>query len=147
VALYAALRDEVPTRVLFDALGQAGIARLMPRTAPDRRLEFALVESWAELVPGEFGVLAPAAGVPTAELQASDVVVLPGVAFDRSGWRLGRGGGYYDRSFPPDVDAGPALIGAACEEQLVDRVPHSSHDRAMDAIVTEHGVQWMEEGR
>lgn len=147
VALYAALPDEVPTRTLFDALGQAGIARLMPRTAQDRRLEFALVESWAELVPGEFGVLAPAAGVPAATLRASDVVVVPGVAFDRSGRRLGRGGGYYDRSLPPDADAAPALIGAACEEQIVDSVPHGSHDRVMDAIVTERGVRWMEEGR
>ena len=147
VALYAALPDEVATRPLFDALAKANIARLLPRTAPGRLLEFAVVESWAELVPGEYGVLVPAAEAPAVAAKGSDLVIVPGVAFDRSGWRLGRGGGYYDRTFPAASAPAPLLIGMACEEQIVASVPRGSHDRAMDAIVTERGLRWIGEKR
>ena len=70
----------------------------------------------------------------------------PGVAFDARGNRLGRGGGFYDRTFARAA-AGPVLCGAALELQLVDEVPHGPGDRAMDLLVTECAVRRTGEAR
>jgi 5-formyltetrahydrofolate cyclo-ligase len=142
VAIYAALPDEVPTRPLFEALARAGTSCLLPRVAPALQLVFARVDRWESLHPGEYGILEPPAAAPVVDPRAGDVVVVPGVAFDRAGRRLGRGKGYYDRTFPLGAPSPPLLIGVACETQIVESVPHASHDRAMDAIVTERAFHW-----
>ncbi len=141
VALYAALPDELDTRALFEALADRGLPRLLPRIS-GRRLEFAPVESWDALQPGRYGVREPAPTQSAVALGPRDVVVVPGVAFDTSGNRLGRGQGYYDRAFPPEASHGPLLIGAAYADQVVAEVPHDSRDRRVDAIVTEDGLRW-----
>jgi 5-formyltetrahydrofolate cyclo-ligase len=153
VALYAALPDEVPTRPLFEALAARGVPRLLPRLAPEGQLDFVPVEGWEELAPGRFGALEAPAAAAAVRLDPGDLVVLPGVAFDPAGHRLGRGGGHYDRTFPvPRVAPGareaelPRLVGLAYEFQVVHRVPHDSHDRGMDAIVTERCVRWTTKG-
>jgi 5-formyltetrahydrofolate cyclo-ligase len=80
-------------------------------------------------------------------LASEDLVVVPGLGFDAAGWRLGQGGGHYDRTFPAELrEAGPRLVGFAFDVQLVPRVPHDSHDRMMDAIVTERRILWAAEG-
>lgn len=140
VALYAALPDELPTRPLFEALAERGVARLLPRMADNGRLAFARIERWEELRPGLYGILEPAGDAPELRPGRGDVVVVPGVAFDREGWRLGRGNGYYDRTFAEA--SGPRLVGLAYAFQLVEAVPHESRDRPVDAIVTEHGWLW-----
>jgi 5-formyltetrahydrofolate cyclo-ligase len=147
VAMYAALPDELPTRPLFDALVSAGKPCLLPRIAPGRRLVFAPVERWEGLHRAGYGVLEPPEAEPPCELSDGDVVIVPGLAFDRAGRRLGRGAGYYDRTFPPGGGRQPLLVGVACEAQIVESVPADSHDRAMDAIVTERGFQWAKGGR
>jgi 5-formyltetrahydrofolate cyclo-ligase len=145
VALYAALPDEMPSRPLFEALADRGIPRLLPRMRPEGGLAFCPVERWEDLVTGGFGVLEPRG--PAQRLDPDDLVVVPGIAFDAAGRRLGRGGGHYDRSFPEvPRAAGPRLVGFAYETQLVDRVPCDSRDRAMDAIVTERRILWAAEG-
>jgi 5-formyltetrahydrofolate cyclo-ligase len=147
VALYAALPDELPTRPLFEALAARGVPRLAPRTLAEGRLAFAPVERWEDLVVGRFGVLEPPAGAAAARLDPGDLVVVPGLAFDAAGHRLGWGAGYYDRAFPTASGepgrAGPRLVGFAYELQLVDRVPHDSRDRGMDAIVSERRTLWV----
>ena len=142
VAIYAALPDEVSTRPLFEALVRAGTPCLLPRVALGRRLVFSLVERWEGLHPGGYGVLEPPEAAPVFEPGDGDVVIVPGVAFDRAGRRLGRGAGCYDRTFPPSDRPQPLLVGVACESQIVESVPIDSHDRAMDAIVTERAFQW-----
>ena len=77
---------------------------------------------------------------------AGDVVVVPGVAFDRAGGRLGRGRGYYDRAFPVGEADAPRLVGFAYAVQLVEHVPCDSRDRRVDAIVTEEGVHRVTSG-
>jgi 5-formyltetrahydrofolate cyclo-ligase len=141
VALFASDASEPPTRPLFDALARRGVPRLLPRIE-EPGLAFAEVQRWDDLVEGRFGILAPAPELPTAALASQDVVIVPGVAFDAQGGRLGRGSGYYDRAFPSDRP-GPVLIGAIFTRQVVPEVPHDSRDRAMDAIVTEDGLRWV----
>jgi 5-formyltetrahydrofolate cyclo-ligase len=136
IGLYAALRDELPSRPLFDAVVSARKEAWLPRMGPGRSLEFARVRCWGELMPGPHGVMEPAASQLAEALAAEDVVVVPGVAFDARGNRLGRGGGYYDVTFPPGAPA-PTLIGMAYEFQIVDAVPHDARDRRVDALVTE----------
>jgi 5-formyltetrahydrofolate cyclo-ligase len=147
LALYAALPDEVPTRPLFDALAATGKTLMLPRIASAGSLVFAVVERFDELISGEYGVLAPPPDAPAAIPAAGDVVVVPGVAFDAHGRRLGRGAGCYDRTFPADQESSPLLVGMACEAQIFESVPCGSHDRAMDAIVTERGFRWVKGGR
>ena len=139
IALYAALPDEMPTEGLFAALAARGKQLLLPRVAPDG-LVFCAVERWADLRPGTLGVLEPPEGSSRIDPVEGDLVLVPGLAFDRDGWRLGRGRGYYDRRFPPGAERPPLLFGLAYAFQMVAAVPHDSHDRRMDAIVTERGI-------
>ena len=140
VALFAALADEIPTRALFKTVGLAGKVRLLPRCVSEGVLEFAEVESWDELRPGRYGVLEPPPERATVSLAKIALAILPGLAFDSRGHRLGRGRGTYDRTFPPGREGAPKLFGLAFEFQLVGEVPNGPLDRGVDAIVTEGGL-------
>ena len=139
VALYAALPDELSSRPCFEAVIASGRSALLPRVEAPGRLAFHLVECWGALEPGRYGVATPPADTSQIVPAEGDLVLVPGVAFDAGGWRLGRGGGFYDRAFP-DRPGGPLLCGMGYEFQRVAAVPHGSHDRRMDAIVSEHGL-------
>lgn len=142
VAVYAALPDELPSRPLFEAVRAAGKRAALPRVAGDR-LEFAAVDAWEELVPGRYGVAEPR---PDAVAEApGELVIVPGVAFDRAGHRLGRGKGFYDRTFAPGGPAG-VLVGVGYAFQVLDEVPHGPGDRRMDVVVTEAGAWPADEG-
>lgn len=139
VALYADHAGELPTRACFDAVLRAGKTPLLPRVGAGRRLSFCRVGSWEELRSGRYGVPEPPEGSPVIDPVATDLVLVPGLAFDTDGHRLGRGAGCYDATFPPGSEA-PRLFGLGFEFQLLESVPHASHDRGMDAIVTERAV-------
>ncbi len=139
IALYAALPDEMPTEALFRALATRGKQLFLPRLESGG-LAFCAVERWADLRAGRLGVPEPPEGSSRIDLEQGDLVLVPGLAFDPEGWRLGRGRGHYDRSFPPGAERAPVLFGLAYAFQVVAAVPHDSHDRRMDAIVTERGI-------
>ncbi|HEY8899777.1 MAG TPA: 5-formyltetrahydrofolate cyclo-ligase [Chthoniobacterales bacterium] len=108
----------------------------------DGRLRFHRITSLAELVPGAFGAREPIADAATlAKPGEADVVLVPGLAFDRDGGRLGRGGGFYDR-FLADPAVRARRVAVAFADQIVERVPTEAHDVHVDAIVTEDG--WLE---
>jgi 5-formyltetrahydrofolate cyclo-ligase len=140
VAFYAALPDELPTRAAFDAARERGCCALFPAVEGERRLVFWPLERWEDLRPGRYGVPEPPRQGPAVELAQSDLVLVPGIAFDAEGHRLGRGAGCYDAAFPPGVGT-PLLYGVGFEFQVVDAVPHGSRDRRMDAIVTERIIR------
>jgi 5-formyltetrahydrofolate cyclo-ligase len=141
VALYAALAGELATGPLFALVCGAGKKALFPRISPERRvLEFVATASWEELELGRYGVREPPAG-SSVRLAEGDLVVVPGLAFDAAGHRLGRGGGWFDRTFPPTGRAGPLLVGYAYERQIVESVPNGPRDRSMDWIVTERAAR------
>jgi 5-formyltetrahydrofolate cyclo-ligase len=103
-----------------------------------------LLEDFTELVPGMWGILEPPrqrwgeVGKEIAPEQL-DCVMVPGVAFDRNGGRLGNGAGYYDRLLKRvRVDA--VLIGVCFESQLVKQVVTDAHDVAMDVVITEKAI-------
>jgi 5-formyltetrahydrofolate cyclo-ligase len=141
VALYAALPNELGTRPLFAAVRGAGKAALFPRANPKRRvLEFIAAARWEELELGRYGVREPPAGTSVL-LEPGDLVVVPGLAFDAAGHRLGRGAGWFDRTLTRTDRLGPLLIGYAYERQVVESVPSGPTDRCVDWIVTEQAVR------
>ncbi|MEI6279846.1 MAG: 5-formyltetrahydrofolate cyclo-ligase [Verrucomicrobiae bacterium] len=85
-----------------------------------------------ELVPGRFGILEPRQTAPPAGI-SFDLILVPGMAFDREGRRLGRGRGYYDRFL---ASATGLVAGVCFDDQLAPAVPHEPHDARMDAVIT-----------
>ncbi len=147
IALYAALDDELPTHPLFEALRGLGKPLLLPRGTTGEPLKFFPVDHWDDLHIGHHGVLEPPIAGEAAELGKGDIVIAPGVAFDPAGHRLGRGKGYYDRTFSVDSTAGGSLLlGLGYEFQVLPAVPASACDRGMDGIATEQRVLWIERG-
>ncbi|MCP4036640.1 MAG: 5-formyltetrahydrofolate cyclo-ligase [bacterium] len=139
VVFYAATQHEIPTRPLFERARAAGTPCLFPRCA-GAGLEFVPADNLEQLQPGRFGILEPEPSGQAVLLSVRDLVLVPGVAFDRAGARLGRGGGFYDRAFPEQSQLRPLLMGFAYSVQLIERVPTAPHDRRMDAVATELGI-------
>tara|TARA_B100002052_G_scaffold297359_1_gene327897 strand:- start:1964 stop:2536 length:573 start_codon:yes stop_codon:yes gene_type:complete len=90
-----------------------------------------------DLVPDRHGLRRPAQSIPVA-LEDISVVVVPGLAFNRRGHRLGRGGGYYDR-FLPELSPMTRTIGICFDEQVVDDIPLDDWDRPVDEVLTSTG--------
>lgn len=110
----------------------------------DNKLGLWHLESMDEMVVGTWNILEPPKerwGEFGKEIQprALDLVVIPGVAFDRKGGRLGNGQGYYDRLLT-QVRADATLAAVCYESQLYDEVPRSPHDVVLDKVVTEQAI-------
>ncbi|MEU9418764.1 5-formyltetrahydrofolate cyclo-ligase [Streptomyces sp. NPDC051000] len=147
VAAYVSVGGEPGTRELLDALRAAGKRVLLPLLLPDNDLDWAVYEgpdSLAEAAhPGRMRLLEPA-GPPLGPdaVTGADAVLLPGLAVDRRGMRLGRGGGSYDRVLERLERAGarPALVVLLHDEEVVARVPEEPHDHPVQAVATPSGV-------
>jgi 5-formyltetrahydrofolate cyclo-ligase len=137
VAAYAGLSDEVPTDAIIESVLASGRTLLLPRIVEDR-LEFAVVADPSSLRPGRWGVLEAPDSCVASALAPDDLALVPGVAFDRCGRRLGRGGGHYDRAFAAR-EAPPFRIGLAFSFQVVEVVPAGRGDQSVDGIATESG--------
>ncbi len=116
----------------------------VPRVAPDRTMTFVSVGAhWLEQAEqGEFGIPEPVleGGIHYDPAWARETAILvPGLAFDRQGRRLGRGGGYYDRFLGRPALAAARAIGVGWALQIIDRVPAAPHDMNMDYLCTEEG--------
>jgi 5-formyltetrahydrofolate cyclo-ligase len=136
VAGYFAIRDEIDPRPLMETFHceQARLA-LPCVTGPDRPLVFRNFMPGDELVRGAFGVSEPA---PTASHVRPSLVLVPLLAFDEGGRRLGYGAGFYDRTLEALRALGPVTtVGLAYEAQRLKRVPTSGHDAGLDWIVTQ----------
>ena len=108
-------------------------------------LEFAPVEDFEGLVSGRYGVREPGPDRLARSVAANALVLVPGLAFDRQGGRLGRGAGYYDRALADlrrRLDQ-TTVIGVGFAIQLIDRVPMTSSDERVDAILTEEALAWV----
>jgi len=139
VAWYAAFQNEVRTdRLLERALGD-GKQVLFPRLrgrGPD--MDFCEVKDPGEMVLSRLGFREPAAAAPVAAPETIDLMLLPGLAFDRQGYRLGFGAGCYDRVLPR-LRREAWTCGAAYGFQVVARLPHAAHDVRVKLLVTEGG--------
>lgn len=147
VAAYVSVGTEPGTRALLEALRAAGKRVLLPLLLPDNDLDWAAYEgprSLAEAAhPGKMRLLEPTGPAlgPDA-VAAADAVLLPGLAVDGRGMRLGRGGGSYDRVLERLERAGadPALVVLLYDDEVVARVPEEPHDHPVRAVATPSGV-------
>ena len=135
VLAYAALPSEIDPAPAIWRLRARGAAIAYPRIEAPGILAMHLVSHELELIAGPFGLAQPSEHAPRAARDTIDAVILPGVAFDECGRRLGYGGGYYDRLLPtlrPDC----LRIGIAFDEQLQETIPAEEHDARVHILVT-----------
>jgi 5-formyltetrahydrofolate cyclo-ligase len=136
VALYSPVLNEVFTEQVFREALVRGKLVAYPRVRGNE-LEFVHVLDASDLRPGAFGVLEPV-GTSIVSPASLDLAVVPGVAFDRAGYRLGYGKGFYDRGL--HGSRCPVFLAGLCfEQQLVNRLPAEEHDVRMDILFTEKG--------
>ncbi|MDH6117992.1 5-formyltetrahydrofolate cyclo-ligase [Kitasatospora sp. GAS204A] len=143
VAAYVSVGAEPGTGPLLDLLRERGVPVLLPVLLPDNDLDWAPYQGRERLAPADRGLLEPMA--PTlgpAAIATAGLVLLPGLAVDRRGLRLGRGGGSYDRVLArlARLGAEPLLATLLYESELLDLLPTEPHDRPVHAAVTPAGV-------
>jgi 5-formyltetrahydrofolate cyclo-ligase len=130
ILTYLAFRNEPDLHALFDLLPH--VRWIVPRIVAGRRMMLHPYDP-TRLVRHRFGMLEPAADLPVIAPSTLDLVLTPGVAFDRRGGRLGFGGGYYDRLLLTT----PALrVGITYDVCLADALPLGAHDQRMDWVMT-----------
>jgi 5-formyltetrahydrofolate cyclo-ligase len=141
VAGYWPIRDELDPRSALRTLAAKGRAVALPAVA--RRDAPLVFRRWHPDEPLSTDALGLVAPPETAGAVMPRVVLVPVVAFDRRGHRLGYGAGYYDRTLPVLRAVGPVLaLGIAYAAQEVAQVPTTALDAPLDGIVTEDGVLW-----
>jgi 5-formyltetrahydrofolate cyclo-ligase len=138
VAGYGAAGGEVDVRAALDLANATGKAVLMPRVAADG-LSWHRLAHWDQLVPGYRGILEPPADAPAVPLPERALVLVPGLAFDAWGNRLGQGGGFYDRLLA-DAPEGVVTVGVAHRFQVCAWVPNGDGDRPVAWLATPDGV-------
>lgn len=143
IMFYIDARDEVRTRWLLADLVTQHRPIVVPYCVEDR-LDLFHIESMDELEMGAFGIFEPRRELrglsqKMVDLAVIDLVIVPGVAFDRRGARTGHGHGYYDKLLsrtPPKT----RLVGVSYECQIFDMIPSLPHDVVMDLVVTESAI-------
>ena len=131
VLLYYSLPDEVDTHAFIGRW--SGVKRILLPVVADDGLLLRQCSNTTELALGRYGIAEPI-GTDFTDYASIDLAVVPGVAFDLQGNRLGRGKGYYDRLLPGLTRA--YKIGICFPYQLVNTVPADAHDIRMDEIIT-----------
>jgi 5-formyltetrahydrofolate cyclo-ligase len=142
LAGFAPIGDEIdPTPALAAHPGPTCLPVVTGRAQP---LEFHAWRVGDALVQADFGVCVPA----VARMVIPDILIVPLLAFDAQGYRLGYGGGFYDRTLADLGAARPVFaLGLAYAAQQVEAMPREGTDMALDGIVTEQGVIWPSAGR
>lgn len=136
VVFYAATDDEVATLLLLQRWIEAGRKVILPRVAEDG-IAVVEVDRLEDLAPGHRGILEPGPGSGrVVAWEEVEVALVPGLAFDLQGNRLGRGGGHYDRALAR-MDPKALKIGLAFDFQVVKRLPAEARDMPVDLVVTE----------
>lgn len=135
VLAYGATPEEIDPALAVEALRECGATIAYPRIEAPGVLGMHIVDEETELVHGPYGLTEPTADAPRVEPHTIDAVIVPGVAFDEECWRLGYGGGYYDRLLPLLRRDCPR-IAVAYDEQVLRSIPTEEHDVRLDAVVT-----------
>jgi len=137
IAFYVSIarEREVDTTTMIEESLSLGKRICIPKVVKNNALRFIEIRSMKDLNKGSFGILEPAGGSRILP-QAIDLVIVPGVAFDKSGNRLGFGKGYYDK-FLSKLEDGTPIIALAFDFQIVDSIPSSKNDVRVHKIITE----------
>lgn len=138
--VYASLPEEVATDAIAEEARRRSIVLVYPRCLADRTMTLHAVDSAYALRPGRFGIREPDADAcPIRRIGDVDAALIPGLAWDRAGHRLGRGAGYYDRMLS-DASWRGFRCGLFFAAQEAPAIPHDDWDVRLDATVTEREV-------
>ncbi len=154
VALYMAKKDEVQTAALLQNAWKEGKKVYLPkcREHATGEMDFMACTSMEEIQRGAYGIYEPKASPstsPQSVLKAQDgvwpldVLLVPGVAFDFCGYRVGFGGGYYDRFLSALTGQKTRCLGVAFRWQMVQNIPHDAWDMPIHGLVSEEGLIWI----
>lgn len=136
IALYWPVQNEIDCRLLLSDLERRGMVIALPVVVtPHSPLEFRHYSTGDALERGVFNTQHPAQEAPKL---TPDIMIVPALAFDADGHRIGYGGGFYDRTIALYDKA--RAIGFAFSEQIIDHVPRTDHDRELEAVITDNGV-------
>jgi 5-formyltetrahydrofolate cyclo-ligase len=142
VLLYIDGENEVRTKTILKGAYAFNKIVLLPAFESERLrvTTFKVDHPEKDLVPGPRGVAQPnPARCKQVPFQKIDIAIVPGVAFDEKGARIGSGHGYYDR-FIPDLPATTRKVALSLEEQIVPQIPTESHDKHVDIIITDKRI-------
>ena len=132
--LFRGIGTEPDTRPILEAMWRQGKAVLLPKCLPHRAMEARLVTDPAQLVPGPFGIPEPGEDCRAVEADRIDLILVPDLCCDKGCFRLGQGGGYYDRY----LAAYRGRTVALCRDVLLrDEVPTDHFDRPVELVLTE----------
>ena len=139
VLCYASMADEVQIRPLMEKWLSLGVTVALPHITGKGQMEAVSFTDFDSLVEGEYGILTPDPEkgkiIPPEEL---DLIIVPGIAFDTRGERLGKGGGFYDAYLARATKAKRIALAFSC--QLVAKIPMEAHDVLVHKIITEQGI-------
>jgi 5-formyltetrahydrofolate cyclo-ligase len=135
VGAYFALGSEVTTELIIERAKTVGKKIALPRVEEDNIIFYEL-SSIKFLIRGRFGIMEPP---PYGHISDIDILVVPGIAFDKKGNRLGYGKGYYDRLLSGKRTFS---IGLAYSFQLLENLPYDRYDKRLDAIASEDGLHY-----
>lgn len=147
VVLYVAVRGELSTDLLLRDAWASGKKVLLPRCRPQEPglMDFVPCTDSGQLAPGSFHVPEPLKTIPPLPPESlhPQLLIAPGVGFDRRGFRLGYGGGYYDRALALPALAETLIIGLSFACQIVPVIPTETLDRPVHALCSEEGMLWL----
>jgi len=141
IMFYIDAKNEVKTDEAILKSISLGKSVYVPKIIGKGEMIAVKIKSLDELQEGHFGILEPISD-EAIEPQNLDIVIVPGVAFDRRGYRIGYGGGYYDR-FLKKLSIKTVKIAFAFEFQILDTLPQEEHDILMDIIISEKQIYFM----
>jgi len=137
ILLYVSTNEEVSTKRVIANAVEAGKKVFVPICIGQHRMEFYEFTSFSELTVSKFGILEPnPKGSEKLEIFGDVLCVVPAISFDAERYRLGYGGGYYDR-FIESYDDKIKTIGLCYEEMLSEILPRENHDKRVDMIITD----------
>lgn len=144
---YVAVADEVQTKKIMAEAQRLGKKICIPRIRDKAGIMDAVcVRETDTLVAGAYGIFTVnAAAAELVSPEQIDLVLVPGAAFDRTGHRLGLGGGFYDRFLTQTQTAFCLALAFSC--QIKEEIPYEPHDHLMDAVLTEQGLLDCRENR
>lgn len=142
VGLYLTQGSELPTQPLIESAWAARKQVFVPKITGEGLMQFVALGPQTPLRRNRFGIAEPAGRAIRQRLAALDLLLVPLVGFDAQGYRLGTGGGFYDRKLQRRLPQRPLCLGWALALQQVSAVPRDPWDQRLDGIVTERGTTW-----
>jgi 5-formyltetrahydrofolate cyclo-ligase len=140
IMAYMPIQNEIRTDLLIERSIASGKTILLPRIKDAETMEAVPIQSLgSDLIKGYMGIMEPDPSIPAANPQTIDLVILPGIAFDRKGYRIGFGGGYYDR-FITRLRNDCILLAPAYDFQVLEHIPAEAFDQPVDMVVTEKEI-------